>query len=168
MKISLIVIIILTTLLCVLPIIGFMLVGKNATRKKEKAFRDLLKKDNLTLSQEEQWNNNFIGIDEGKKVLAFIKLNALQNHISKIDLKDLKSCQINKVTRDFKRDKKVESELQTIQLELTFNTSKPKEFFDFYDIQEQLSEDFELKRAEKWEHIINQNIPKSKTNSLAA
>lgn len=168
MKISITVVIILTTFLCILPFLWFMLIGKNTARKKEKIFRDLIKEQDLTISQQEQWNNNFVGIDEGKKVLTFIKLNSLQNQILKINLKDVTSCQISKVTRDFKRDKKVESELQTLHLELTYNSSKPKEFFCFYDIEEQLSEDFEMKRAEKWQQIINQNIVKSKTNSIAA
>ncbi len=168
MKISITVVIILTTFLCVLPFLWFMLIGKNATRKKEKIFRDLIKKENLSLSQEEQWNNNFLGIDETKKVLTFITLNSLQTNILNIDLKDVKSCQINKVTRDFKRDKKVESELQTLHLELTYNSSKPKEVLTLYNIEDQLSEDFEIKRAEKWQQIINQNLVKSKTNTLAA
>lgn len=167
MKISITVIIILTTLLCVLPFVWFMLIGKTNAKKKEKIFKMLTKERGLSISQHEQWNNNFIGIDVTINALIYIKLTDLGPQSLKMDLNTIKSCQINKVTRDYKRDKKVESELQSLQLELTL-PSNSKEILYFYDINEQFSEDFEMKRAEKWQFTINQMIMKKSSNNLAA
>ncbi len=168
MKISLTVMIILTTSLCVLPFLWFMLIGKNTARKRKNIFKNLVKQHQFQISQKEQWNSNFIAIDDTQKMLLFIKLKPTGNEVFKINLNEVRACHVNKVTRDFKRNKKVESELQTIHLEFTFTNHKPMQILNFYDIIEEFSEEFEMKRAEKWQQVITQNILISKTNSLAA
>ena len=154
MKVSMSVMIIFTTLFCVLPFAWFMLIGKNNTRKKEKLFKNAVKNENLSLTNNEQWNNNFIGIDEAKNMLVFIKLINQEISVLKIDLKRLKSCQIDRETRDFKKDKKVETELQSLDLDLSFHLQSDSTRLNFYNINEQFSEDLEMKRAEKWQTLI--------------
>ena len=168
MKISMSVMIVFTTIFCVLPFAWFMLIGKNNARKKEKLFKDAVKNDDLHFTTKEQWNNNFIGIDESKNILVFIKLINQETSILKIDLKRLKSCQINKKTRDFKREHRMETELQALDLELSFLLKNEITTLNFYDINDQLSEDFEMKRAEKWQTIIQQSKPGVKENQRAA
>ncbi len=162
------VMIILTTLFCVLPFAWFMFIGKNNTRKKEKLFKDAIKDENLSFNTKEQWNNNFIGIDESKNILMFIKLINQETSILKIDLNEIKTCQINRKTRDFKREKKMETELQSLDLELVFLMKSDSITLNFYDINDDFSEDLEMKRAEKWQALIQQSKPEISSNKRAA
>lgn len=68
MKISMSVMIILTTLFLCGTIFMVHAYRKNATRKKEKLFKDAIKGENLSFNNKEQWNNNFIGLDESQNV----------------------------------------------------------------------------------------------------
>jgi len=134
-----------------------MLIGKNNARKKEKLFKDAVKNENLSFNTKEQWNNNFIGIDESKNILIFIKLINQETSVLKIDLKRLKSCQINRKTRDFKKENKMETELQSLGLELSFLMKSEINTLNLYDINDRFSEDLEMKRAEKWQTLIQQS-----------
>lgn len=160
MKLSENLITVLIILLCVLPFAWFMLIGKNRASKSKKVIRDLIKNDHLKMDNEEFWNQNFIGIDTAQNKLVFITLENEGNLIINIDLNDLKSCQINKISNDVKRDNKVESELQKLMLEVTFISKKPNVSLVFYDIEDNSSEDFEMRRAEKWQQLIASHIKK--------
>lgn len=168
MKISTTLVTTVITLLGVLPFFWFMYIGKNATLKHKKVLSGIIESENLTLNQKEQWNNNLIGIDKAKKVLMFVKLATSENLITKIDLHDVKSCHINKITRDFKKDKKTESELQMLNLELTFVSRKPDVTLNFYDIKDNFSEEFEMKRAGTWESLIKTYSTKKAMDVSAA
>lgn len=168
MKISMPVMIILTALFCVLPFISFMLIGKNNTKKKEKLFKAAIIGENLSFNIKEQWNNNFIGLDESQNILLFIKLIHNEATLFKISLTQLKSCQINRKTREFKKEKKMESELQSLDLELKIESNGDPITLNFYNIVEGYSEDFELKRAEKWQTLIEQSQLKSKSYKKAS
>lgn len=156
------------TILAILPFIWFTYLGKKAGNKSKKEIKAILQNEQMKFSASEFWNHHFIGIDDLKNTLLFIKLNSGDNQIVRINLNEVKSCQINKNTRDYKREKKMESELQTLDLELTFASQKPKLTLNFYDINDKLSEEFEMKRAENWQQLILQNIAKNKTASIAA
>lgn len=147
----------LMIVLGILPFIWFTYLGKKASGKSKNKIKELLKKEDLNFGEKEFWNHNFIGIDEVKHQLLFVKLTPTENHITRLDLHDVKSCLIQKTTRDFKIDKRSESELQMLNLDFTFVSNKPKESLNFYDITEGLSEDFEMKRAEKWQQEIQKN-----------
>jgi site-specific DNA-adenine methylase len=168
MKISLTVVIIFTTLSVVLPYLWFILAGKNDNKKNEKLFKDVIKGENVSFNTIEQWNNNLIGIDESKNILMFIKLINQEASSLKIDLNQLKSCQINRKTRDYKKEKKMETELQSLDLELTFLFKSEIITLHFYNTNDEFSEDFELKRAEKWQTLIQQSILKSYSDKKAA
>lgn len=167
MKISESVMTWLVTLLGILPFIWFAYIGRKTSVKHKKAIKESLKKEDLNFTEKEFWNHNFIGIDEQKHILSFIKVKSPENEVVKIDLNDVKSCQIHKNTRDYKRDKKMESELQTLNLELIFDSKKPNIVLCLYDIEDRLSEDFEMKRAEKWKALIMQAANKNFSNKAA-
>lgn len=162
MKISISVMIIFTTLFCVLPYLWFILIGKNNSKKNEKLFKDVIKKENMSFNTQEQWNNNFIGLNESQNILMFIKLINQEVSFFKIDLSQLKSCGINRKARDFKKEKKIETELQSVDLELAFLFNETITL-RFYDVDEEFSEYLEMKRAEKWQSLIIQ----TKTNAVA-
>lgn len=166
MKISISVVIIFTILSVVLPYLWFVLIGNNNSKKNEKLFKDAITRENVSFNTKEKWNNNFIGIDESKNILMFIKLINQEATSLKIDLNQLKSCQINRKTRDYKKEKKIETELQSLDLELILKSDTIT--LHFYNINDQFLEDLELKRAEKWQILIQQSIPKASSNKRAA
>ncbi len=168
MKISMTVMSLFVILIVTIPYIWFIRIGKNETKKKERIFDKLIKQEQLTLTSNEMWNNSIIGIDETKKTMLFVKLKDAQKDFFIINLNDVKSCQINKVTRDFKKDKKMEFELQTLDLELSFISKKPNLVLNFFDMNDSFSQDFEMQRAEKWVTLVRQNIPKQVLKTYAA
>ena len=167
MKTSELVITILITILSIFPFVWFTYLGRKRMSKAKKAIDELTKAQNLNFHLKEQWNNSFIGIDEQKKVLFYTKVKSEENESFRIDLNDVKSCKILKDTRDYRREKKIESELQKLDLELELY-GKPNLNINLYNIEDKLSEDFEMKRAELWQRNIFKNISKNATNSSAA
>ena len=167
MKTSELVIAVLITVLSIFPFVWFTYLGKRRMSKGKKAINELTKTQNLDFQLKEQWNNSFIGIDEQKKVLFYAKMKSTENESFRIDLNDVKSCKILKDTRDYRREKKIESELQKLDLELELY-GKPNVTINLYNIDDNLSEDFEMKRAELWQRNIFKNISKSSASSSAA
>lgn len=155
---------IFVTLMIALPYIWFILSGKSATNKKVKIFNKLIKPEQLNLSQKEIWNNCIIGIDQTKKVLLYIKIKDAQKEFLIFNLNDIRTCQVNKVKREFQKDKKKEFELQKVELELSFISKKPNMILNFYDLNDSFTQDFEMQRAEKWMALIQQNIQKQVLN----
>ena len=171
MKISESVVTILITILGILPFIWFTYIGRKNFGKSKKAIKEITKSEGLTLNEKEAWNYNFIGIDNSKGRLLFIKVKSTGNEVVNIDLNTIKTCQIDRSTRDYKRENKTETELQKLNLELMFHTKESNIVLNFYDINEQLSEDLELKRAEKWQALIlqiaNKNVIKNDNKKAA-
>lgn len=161
MKISESMMTIIITILGILPFIWFTYIGRKALGKNKQALKNLIKSEGLNCNEKEFWNHNFIGIDDAKKRLLFIKTKSTGNEIINIDLNTVKSCQIDKQTRDYKKEKKMESALQILNLELMFHSKEPNVILNFYDVNDVLSEDLELKRAEKWQAFIMQAATKN-------
>ena len=168
MKISISMIFIITTLFCLLPYLWFILIGKTNTKKQEKLFENAIKGENASLNTKEQWNNNFIGIDESKNILIFLKYINQEASFLKIDLNQIKSCQINSKTKDYHKEKKIETQLQTLDLELVISLKNETIILNFYDVNDSFSEDLEMKRAEKWQTLINKNKPNLRLIKRAA
>lgn len=156
MKISMSTTIIVTLLFCILPYLWFIFLGKTNTKKTAKLFKDAIKKENLSFSVKEQWHSNLIGIDKSGSFLLFLKLNSPAEDFLKIDLSEVQSCQINVKSREFIKEKKRETVLQSLDLELTFLTERDPILLNFYDNNIDFQENFELKRAEKWKVLIEQ------------
>ncbi len=168
MKISMLTIYIITTLFCVLPCIYFILIGKNHTNKKDKLFKDTLKDENVSLSLTEQWQHKFLGFNKSKNMLLFMKLLNQEVSLLKIDMNQIKSCQINKKIRDVKKENKMQTELQSLSLESLFLKENEIITLNFYDINDDFSQDSEIERAEKWPTLIEHNKPKITSNRSAA
>lgn len=168
MKISMMVMMIFTTLFCLVPYIWFIFIGQKNIKKKKKQFTNTINDLNLSFTVKEQWNNNFIGYDESHNMLIFIKLNNQEFNILKIQLKLLKSCQINVTTQTIVNNHKSVSKLQSLDLELTMQSNDVPLILNFYDSQEEFSEDLELRRAQKWESFIKQNTLKPMVPPKAA
>lgn len=164
MKISMSVIYTITTLLCVLPIIWLIIIGKSSAKKSTKLITNALKDKNLSPTKTEQWNKNFLGFDSNKNILIFIKIINEETNLIKVDLTTIKSCQINK---DFKKDAKLEPKLQSLEIELFFTKKNESVTLNLYNIDDEYTQDSEVERAEIWQTLIKQNIPKTNTKKAA-
>ena len=160
MKISMPIMAILVTMSLVIPYLWFILVGIKDQRKSKKHVENIIKKEHLTLNHKEQWNDNFIGIDLNKKVLFFFKSSEIEPLIHVVNLNDIISCRINKTFNNIKKENKIIAELKTLDLELIYNSKKENLTLNFFDVDNYFNEDFEQRRAEKWQDLILKNCNK--------
>jgi hypothetical protein len=168
MKLSMTAIIIATAIFVILPYLCFLLKGHNRRRKKELLIRNTLNDLDLSFDHKEQWNNNYIGIDVYRGILVFVRLIKKDSHLIKINLNNLKDIQIKRKVRSYKTEKKVDTELKSVDLELFMTTSEDPILLHFFSSKEKFMEDMEKKRAEKWESLIGQSMPKLPQQPIAA
>lgn len=160
MKISFILVSIITALSIFLPYFLLMAIGLKNNKNQKDLFNSILKRENLSPEFKEQWNQNFIALDKSKNTLIFIKLKDEGHSVNKVNIGNLKSCLINKTTKNFTLGNHRNTELQTLDLELSFLINEEVCALNFYDAKEQFLQDFEIKRAEKWKALIEQSKPK--------
>lgn len=160
MKVSLIFISVLLILSVFFPLFLFIYNGFKNTSNIKKRMNSLIKNNGISYAEKEIWHNNFIGISNDKTKITYVHFNADQPKISTIDLTEIKECHILK--SQFKeRDKIIR--LQNLDLEFIYKTSnKPQEIINFFNLDEDLSEDYELQRIEKWHKLIFNAIPKQR------
>lgn len=155
---------IIINLLWILPIVYFIFLRKLESTKKESKLHALLKETGMSFNVNEQWSNNFIGLDSTQKVLVFVKNIDENPAIQTFHLKDLKGCTIISDTRSYKKDNKLETELISLNLELVFLNQKV--LVNLYNKQRMLTQNFELKRAEKWKTLIDDLCFKEEVKGL--
>ncbi|GGD30673.1 hypothetical protein [Flavobacterium orientale] len=73
------------------------------------------------MNGKEQGNTNFIRLNQSQNSLLFTKRISLEAAFLKIDLDQLKSGEINRMTGVFKKEKKMETELRSLELEVFKN-----------------------------------------------
>jgi hypothetical protein len=62
----------------------------------------------------------------------------------------------------------MQTDLQSLSLEFLFLKEKKIITLNFYDINDDFSQDSEIERAEKWQTLIEHNKPKITSNRSAA
>jgi hypothetical protein len=119
-----------------------------------------------TPTQSDVWRNQYaIGLDQEKKILAYMRSNA-EPWSSTIDLQQVKSANIQKIIREVKTGKSNNTVVDYVGIELSYlqEGSKPT-VLEFYDGESFSDLNGESVLAEKWVELIstslNQNsIPK--------
>jgi len=160
MKISLILISTLLILSVFFPLFLFIYNGFKNTSNIKHRIESLLKNNGIIYATKETWHHNFIGISNDNTKLTYVHFNTEQPKISTIDLTEIKECHILK--SQFKERNKI-IRLQNLDLEFIYKTSnKPHEIINFFNLDEDLSEDYELQRIEKWHKLIFNAIPKQR------
>lgn len=166
MKISILLLSIILTASVFLPFFIFIYNGTKNTSSTKKQIASLIKNNGLAYSIKEIWRKNFIGLSDDNKILSFINTSGEQPVVFNIKLEDLKQCAI---VRDYNKDKNGVLNLKSIDLEITFRTSANKNMtIPFFNIDEDLIEDFENQRIEKWHALILKAIPTQKAIKLAS
>ena len=157
MKISMPVMAILVTLSLVVPYLWFTLVGRKDQRRNKKRIENIIKNEKLSLNHKELWNDLFIGIDQNKKVLIFLKSSEVDPLTHLVNLNDITSCKINKTFNNIRKNNIIVPELQKLDLELIYSSKKPSLVLNFFEVDNYFAENFEQKRAEKWLDLILKN-----------
>ncbi|MFG6685458.1 hypothetical protein ACGK9U_02660 [Mariniflexile sp. HNIBRBA6329] len=167
MKISLIIISTLLVLSVFLPFILFIYNGTKNTVSIKKQANALVKNNGITYSQKEVWRKNFIGISSDNKALTSIKFNTKNpSVVSDINLNEVKQCNIIK---NYNNGANKSLSLKNLGLELVYKSSaKPNVIINFFDIDEDFSEDFELQRIEKWHELIKNAISSPQIVKMAS
>ena len=157
MKISLIIISTLLTFSVFFPLFLFIYNGFKNTSNIKHRIESLIKNNGILYTTKETWHHNFIGISNDNTKLTYVHFNTDEPKISTIDLTEIKECHILK--SQVKEKEKV-IRLKNLDLEFIYKASnKPNVIINFFNLDEDLSEDYELKRVEKWQQIIKMSLP---------
>ena len=157
MKISLVIISTLLTLSVFFPLFLFIYNGFKNTSNIKHRIESLIKNNGIIYTTKETWHHNFIGISNDNTKLTYVHFNTDEPKISTIDLTEIKECHILK--SQVKEKEKI-IRLKNLDLEFIYKASnKPNVIINFFNLDEDLSEDYELKRVEKWQQIIKTSLP---------
>jgi hypothetical protein len=165
MKTSLVIISTLLVLSVLVPFIIFIYKSSTNTTSIKKQAQTLLKASGIVYSQTEAWRKNFIGISNDKSVLTYISFKEDKPLINNISLPDIKQCNIIKNYHN----NGANSGLKNLELEfVTKSTPKSVVSINFFNIDEDLREDFELPRIEKWHQLIKDALAEQVENKMAS
>ena len=146
----------LLVLCTVLPFIILNKSGKGDLKIMNKEVAKLINEGKLKFSLKENWGNSFIGLDANNRTLVFSKVFDGVVALDNIDLNEVLNVKIVKKTHEVRSKNKKETVLEKMDLEIRFlDEQKPHKTFNFYDIDSIYVEDYELRRAEKWNAAIN-------------
>lgn len=148
------------------PFFLFIYNGTKNTSNTKKQINALLEKNGLSYGLTEIWRKNFIGISKDHNMLTYINLKEKKPIINNIKLNDISQCNIIKHQNN---DLSKFRGLKSLQLELVFvNSRNPTVLLTFFNIDDDLSEDFEMPRIEKWQKLITNSITPNRTSKLAS
>ncbi len=156
MKTSLVILSIILIVSLFLPFLYFVLNGTRNTASTKKLINSALKDSGIIYRLKEIWRKNFIGISNDHKILTNIYFEMEKTIVTNINLAEIKQCF---VIKNYNYDKQKITGLKNLCLELSYKSSgKPNTIINFYDVDKDLSEDFELQRIEKWHKLITDAI----------
>ncbi len=143
--------------------------GKSGIAQMKKLFKLELLKNNLKLTEQENWGNTFIGVDREQKKMLFMKFSEVDPSIHLIDLGKIQACEIDSKIGSVKTKVKKENILQQLNLKISpIDNRNPEVILNFYDWEGIYGEDFEMARAEKWKTIIKSLMTTIVTGKRAA
>lgn len=153
MKISIIIVSTLLVLSVFIPFFLFILNGTKHSSNIKKQFESIIKNNGLSYLHQEIWHSYFIGLCVEKKTITYIHGNTQHLMPVVILLSDVKSCNIIKT---LKKDKNKIMRLESLSLEFKFDKQENL-LIGFFNSDEDLIEDYELDRIEKWHKIIKEH-----------
>jgi hypothetical protein len=166
MKTSLIIISALIILSVLAPFIIFIYNGAKTTNSVKKQSNLLIKDNGIIYGSKEIWRKNFIGISNDDKILTYIHFKQDIPFITNISLIEVKQCH---VVGNYKNGENKAISIKNLDLELVFKSAgKPNLTIPFFNIDEDLSEDFELQRIENWQALIKKAVVEPQQVKMAS
>ena len=166
MKISIAVISTLLILSVFVPFIIFIYNGSKNKISVKKQSNLLIKDNGIVYAVKEIWRKNFIGISSDNKVLTYIHFKHDVPFIVNISLIEVKQCHI---IGNYKNSGNKAISIKNLDLELVFKSAgKSNLILPFFNIDDDLSEDFELQRVENWQAFIKKAITEPEIVRMAS
>lgn len=167
MNTSLILISTLLVLSVFLPFLLFIYNSAKNTKSIKYQANELIKNKDITYNAKETWRKNFIAISNASNIITSIQFGADTSQIIiDINLNDVKACNIIK---NYSQGTNKSPSLHNLGLEFIYKASgKPHTPIPFFDIDEDLTEDFELQRIEKWHELIKNALNNTNTMKMAS
>lgn len=167
MKASLIIISSILVLSVFVPFLLFIINGSKKTNSIKKQASTLLKDNGIIYSLKDIWRKNFMGISNDNNTLTHIQFNSEKTGVvTDINLKDVKQCNI---VKSYHSHANKTASLKNLALEFVYKSSnKPNSTINFFNIDEDLSEDYELQRIEKWHTLIKNAITEPQQVKIAS
>lgn len=137
------------------PYLIFIIIGQKEARKLSSKFKEEAGRHNLKISERENWNQNILGLDVSKQKLLFVQRRNDEFLVELIDLSPVKLSRLAVDSKEAMVNEKKENVLQRIDLELINYNMQVKHMICLYDSELNFSQDFEMRRAEKWNKLIN-------------
>ena len=132
--------------------------GNSHAKKLKKIFKNEVAKQGYNLNHMEFWGNTFIGLDLKKSKLIYMSVINSELFKKEILINSIKDCNVVKKIYNHKKNGKVQTQLVSVDLELTFkNYNEPVTLLNFYNRDNFYTENHELKRAEKWKSLLLQH-----------
>lgn len=142
-----------------IPYFLFGLAGQSEKKNMKAKINQIIEKNNLSVSQSENWGNTYIGLDTNHRKILFLKILASENLEQLLDLDIINGCQIMEKRKAIKINDKKELLLEKLDLEVTFKNNEHR-FLNFYDRDQMIQEDLELQRIQKWKNILIDHLSK--------
>ncbi len=160
--------IVISAILIALISVPFFLInalGKSDTRKLRSHFKKITIMHNLTPTAKEGWGNSFIGIDEARMKMIFLKINGVDIQEEIVNLYTVKGCEVKETTEAIRTNHSRETILVRVDLLLSFGNGQEPLSLSFYDRESGFQEDFEHDRADRWKKKITdalafQSVPR--------
>lgn len=159
MKIDIITISIIMIGCVILPFFLFPLLGYLGNTRLIKRFDQEAKRLKLNMDQKESWNQNVIGIDFNQKKLLFVQKRENNFIVEEIDLQRIEKSFMVHSKSSVNVNGKIRDVLQRIDLELSLNSVNDKKILTLFDSSFNSSQDLEIVHAEKWNKLIQKNLP---------
>lgn len=143
---------------CFVPYIYMSQKGK---KREQQFFQLLIDKANqlkCNVTRHEVAGNIIIGLDEDKKELFFLKRTKNYERIQHINLTEVKSVKLNNVSRMVGEKDSKQKVIDKLQLVFTHTSVTKDKIFEFYNSDETLVMNGELKLIETWLKIIEEKI----------
>lgn len=158
MNIEIIAVNIIVTALVFVPYMLFIYIGQQDFRKINNEFRKMASKHALKIDIKDRWNLNAIGIDSDQQKLLFVQRRDNEFFISLINLSGIQKCEVCHHSELLLVRGAKEQVLQTVELEFIQNNKEDKLILSLFNTEINMGQDYELKHAQKWNTIINNNL----------
>ncbi|MFV0565707.1 MAG: hypothetical protein ACK5NB_07730 [Flavobacteriaceae bacterium] len=160
MKLSFLLIAAILVASVMLPFVLFVFSSTKSKIGIKKQANLLIKDNGITYKLKDIWRNNFIAISQDNLILTYLQCRtATPNVAYNINLKDVSACNIVKNYNNFKNAKGQNLALKSLALEFVYKLpTMPNTLVTFFDVDEDINEDFELQRIEKWHALIKEAV----------
>lgn len=150
----------------------FLLLGRVGNRNKRKLYRQfkaIATKSGMNINNKEYWANSYIGIDSTQKLILFVRMEDDFLTEELIDLSKVVDCEVISSVKNVKTRNSKLNILQKVDLEIHVSGGRATvKRLNFYDHNRPYSEDFELKRAGKWNKLIQEHLLPVEAKGMAS